>query len=335
MLVANLVELKTMPGMFGFEMFQQLSDLLDIPCNMKEVINEHLLSCHVLLDEGIPVGRFAIYKNDELKYMNKSAVCVGAYACIDDDFIASRLLTHAEEICAELGYEFMVGPMNGSTWNKYRFKTSNPADSFFLDVNNPVYYNKQFEEAGFSVIGNYFSNLDESLKYDDAQLDKFRNHYEDKGAIIRNIDLLNLEIELEKIAEFSNIAFANNFLFTPIAQSQFVQKYLQLGALMDAKFIWIVEDKNSEIQAVCFAIKDVTDLTGKTIIIKTIAARPGTPFKGIATFLCRNLIRFGKSLGYERIVHALILEDNLSLNASEKYGNSYCEYNLFGKSLKK
>jgi len=334
MLVANLVELKTMPGLFGFELFQQLSDLLDTPCNMKEVINAHLHSCHVLLDEGVPVGRFAIYKNEDLRYQNKPAVCIGAYACVDDEYVAAKLLENATTQCKDLGYNFMIGPMNGSTWNQYRFKTSNPSDSFFLDVNNPSYYNQQFENAGFNTVSKYFSNLDESLSYDEGQLDKFKSYYEDKGAIIRNIDLKSLELELTRIADFCNIAFANNFLFTPIDKKVFVEKYLQLGALMDSRFVWIVEDDKKEIQAVCFSIKDVTDKSGKTIIIKTVAVRPNSPFKGVGTYLCRNVMRFASSIGYNRIVHALIIENNISLNASEKYSNSFCEYELYGKSLK-
>ena len=334
MLVANLVQLKTMPGMFGFQLFQQLSDLLDVPCNMKEVINEHLLSCHVLIDEGVPVGRFAIYKNDDLKYKSRNAVSIGAYACVNDDFVASKLLTLAFNICKEIGYDYVIGPMNGSTWNQYRFKTSKSEDSFFLDVHNPDYYNKQFQQAGFLPIAQYFSNLDEGLNYDAVQLDKFDSYYREKGAVIRNIDLSNLEEELVAIADFSNLAFANNFLFTPIERQLFVNKYLQLGALMDSRFIWIVEDQGKSIHAVCFAIKDVTDPTGKTIIIKTVAVRPHSPFKGIGTYLCRNLMRFADAMGFERIIHALIIENNVSLNASEKYSRSFCKYTLYGKSLK-
>ena len=334
MLVSNLVKLKTMPGMFGFNLFQQLSDLLDTPCNMMELINEHLYSCHVLLDEGVPVGRFAIYKNDALRYENKSAICIGAYACIDDEFVSDKLLKLAVEICKDLGYDQVIGPMNGSTWYKYRLKTSEESNSFFLDINNPHYYNKQFETAGFSSIGQYFSNLDDSLEYNGNQLKKFKTYYEDRGALIGNINMATLEDELLQIADFCNDAFANNFLFTPIDKKLFSSKYLSLGALMDPRLIWVVKDQASVIHAICFAIKDVTDKTGKTLIIKTIGTRQGSPFKGIATYLCRNLIKVAKGLGYDKIVHALMFKDNLSLNASEKYGSSFCEYALYGKSLK-
>ena len=334
MLTTNLVQLKTMPGMFGFELFQQLAELLETPCNMKEVINEHLVSCQVLLDEGLPVGRFAIYENKKLRYQNKPAICIGAYACIDDDFVANKLLEHAVEICKELGYQQVIGPMHGSTWNRYRFKTSHKKNSFFLDVNNLGYYDKQFEKAGFSKIGKYLSNLDDQLKCDANQLEKFKKHYEKKGAMIRNINMSDLKNELGRLADFCNLAFANNFLFTPIERKAFVKKYMALGALMDSRFIWIVEDEGKEIQAVCFAIRDVTDTLGETIIIKTIGVRPGTRFRGIATYLCRNLIQFSRQLGYKRIIHALIFEDNISLNASEKYGHTFCEYALYGKTIK-
>ncbi len=334
MLVANLVHLKTMPGMFGFELFQQVSELLDVPCNLKEVINEHLLSCHVLLQDSIPVGRFAIYKNDLLRFQGESAICIGAYECIDDDFVAAELLTSAVDLCKDLGAKNIIGPMHGSTWNRYRFKTSNKDNSFFLDVNNPEYYNKQFLQSGFSEIGQYCSNLDADLKCDSEQLASFKLHFEKKGAIVRNIDMNNLEQELYSIADFCNHAFANNFLFSPIKPKLFVSKYMALGALMDPKFIWIVEDDKAEIHSVCFVVKDVTDPTGKTLIIKTVATKIGSPFRGISTYLCRSLIQLAKNLGYERIVHALIKVDNLSMQASAKFGNTYCKYSLYGKSLK-
>ena len=322
-----------MPGQANYSMFEKLPELLGLNDSLEGVSNEYLHSCHVMVRDNFPVGRFAIYRNDDLLYKGMKAICIGAYHCIDDDFLAKKLLNYASNICKDLGYEFIIGPMNGSTWNKYRFADKESINSFFLDVQNPAYYNRQFGLLGFETIAKYFSNLDDDLNFDKESLISFEKYFAKRGANIRNISLVDFENELVRIADFSNLAFSENFLFTPIDREKFVQQYLKLRQIMNPKFIWIVEDSNKEIQSIFFAINDITDKEGKTLIIKSIAVRKNSPYKGIATYLARRLNQIASEMGYEKIIHALMIKDNLSMNASKKFGHELRSYSLYGKQL--
>ncbi len=335
--MSQLIVIKTNPGLFGFSYFSELPSLI-YGQDKKDIhfteSNPHLQACYVLLDGEIPVGRFAIYNNTELLFGKKKALCIGSYECVDDQDTANYLLEYAKKICVEAGYNFVIGPMNGSTWESYRFSLENKEDSFFMDLNQHCYYNEQFLKTGFGKIAEYRSNVDEDLKYDLQQLDRFEVYYKSKGASFRHLDLDNVDVELFRIAEFCNLAFANNFLFTSIEPMQFVKKYIAIAGLFDPELIWIVENNVGKIQAILFAIPDHNDPSGNTLVLKTMASLPGTSFKGVTTYLARKTNQLAKAKGYQKIIHALFIKDNFSQKASLKYATGcHKDYALYGINL--
>jgi len=319
----------------AYTLFEQLQEKLGLGKKMEVVENKYLHSCHLLMDGNEAVGRFALYVNEQLSYQGHTVICIGAYACVNNDAVAAELLNVAITKSEALGYHYIIGPMNGSTWNDYRFAKGEVDRSFFLDVTNPSYYNNQFVFAGFRSIAEYCSGEDNSLRSSKEQLDRFQQHYTKQGVKIRNIDLDNLQEELYKIADFANKAFADNFLFTPMCRIQFVQKYTLLQAFMNPEFILIAEDQEGNMQAILFAIEDISNSERKTLIIKTMACKLDTTFRGIATYLGRRLVQIAYEKGYERIIHALMHKSNLSLNASNNFGSTFREYVLYGKKLTK
>ena len=333
----KLIFVKTNPGNFGFSFFKELPKSIygaDHRDSSFDENNPYLESCYVLINGDVAVGRFAIYINPELHYKGQVAVCIGSYECIDDLDIAKELLQHAKEVCVERGYNYAIGPMNGSTWNSYRFSLESKNDPFFMDLNQHCYYNEQFLKTGFGKIADYRSNIVEDLKYDEEQLNKFESYYKSKGAIFRHLDTDNTEEELYKVATFCNKAFAHNFLFTPIEPSTFVKKYMQVASQFDNDLIWIIENQEGEMEALFFAIPDFNDTTGKTLIVKTIACLPNSKFKGITTYLVRKTNQLAKAKGYQKIIHALFIKDNLSQKASAKLTAAcYKKYALYGIKL--
>jgi len=335
--MSQLVVIKTNPGLFGFSCFFELPFLI-YGQEKKDIHfdegNPYLRACYVLLQGEVPVGRFALYNNTDLHFAENKALCIGAYECIDDLGISTYLLEYAKKVCVEAGYNYAIGPMNGSTWDNYRFSLENKKDPFFMDLNQHCYYNEQFLKTGFGKIAEYRSNIDEDLKYDSTQLDKFETYYKSKGARFRHLDVSNVEVELFRIAEFCNLAFANNFLFTPIKPMQFVKKYIKMAAVFDSELIWIVENSVGKIQAILFAIPDYNDQSGNTLVLKTMASLPNTSFKGVTTYLARKTNQLAKAKGYQKIIHALFIKDNFSQKASLKYATGcHKDYALYGINL--
>lgn len=331
--------IKTLPGKQYFDLFENLPTGLYNKESFRfksghDPVHTHLEGCYVLLKNKEPLGRFAFYENPELKYKNKPAACIGSYECIADKHLSEELLLYAIKLAATKGYKWLIGPMEGSTWNSYRFSNHNRQPNFFMEPYHHNYYNEHFINAGFETIAEYFSNIDQTLDYDKEKLDQFEQYYLSKGAVFRNLNMDDLENDLRKIALFSIEAFSNNFLYTPITTDNFVSKYKKLRQLFDPHLVWIVEDTEGEMQALIFSIKDHFDVSNETLIIKSMARKISSSYRGIGRYLAEKIIQIAKESGYKKVIHALMIKDNASLRISEKYTRQdYKSYTLYGAKL--
>ncbi len=297
-------------------------------------VSTHLEGCYLLLGDNGPVGRFAFYENPELKYKNEIAACIGSYECVEDQEISGKLIQYARRLAKRKGYVWLIGPMEGSTWNNYRFSKHNVHNNFFMEPYHHIYYNQQFKNAGFQVIANYCSNRDQTLDYDGEKLYEFEKHYLNQGAVFRNLNMADLKNDLRKIARFSLDGFAENFLYTPISVKDFVAKYEKLEHFFDPNLVWIVENSAGEMQAFIFSIKDYMDPLNETMIIKSVVRRQSSPFRGIGNYLIGKISQIAKEIGYKKVVHAFMIDDNTSLHISKKYTEAeYKSYALYGLRL--
>lgn len=331
--------IKTLPGDAQYDLFEQLPAKLYDAASLRfklgnDPVSTHLEDCYLMLKDNEPVGRFAFYENPELKHENEVAACIGSYECIEDQKTSEKLIQHARQIAKNKGYAWLIGPMEGSTWNNYRFSKHNQHHNFFMEPYHHIYYNQQFQNAGFVEIADYYSNRDQTLDCDNEKLNKFEKYYLDKGAVFRNLNMNDFKSDLEKIARFSLDGFSNNFLYTPISVEEFVGKYEKLEHFFDPNLVWIVENQEGEMQAFIFAIKDHMDPTNETLIIKSMARKQSTPFRGVGSYLAGKVNRMAKELGFKRVIHALMIRDNASMRISEKYaGDEYKSYALYGLKL--
>lgn len=294
-------------------------------------VKHHLEGCYILKKEDSVLGRFAIYNNADLKHEGVKACTIGSFECVNDQDIANELLNRAVDIGKKMGFKYLIGPMEGSTWFNYRFSDNNNHPNFFMEPYHHDYYSDLFKGYGFESIGEFVSNLDTNVDYDQKKIDQFEEKYSDLGATFRHLNTDDLANELRKIGEFCNDAFQRNFLFTPIDVELFVEKYLKIEDYFNPELIWIVEDSDGAIHSIFFPIKDCTDPTGKTLIIKTMARKRYSPFSGIVRYMGELTLKTAKENGFERVVHAFILNDNFAKRISQSYsGQEYKSYHLYG-----
>ena len=72
-----------------------------------------------------------------------------------------------DELFEELkkdGIELIIGPLNGTTWNTYRYvtKTGN-RKPFLMEPWNEGYYVELFQKTGFNPLANYISTIMENM----------------------------------------------------------------------------------------------------------------------------------------------------------------------------
>ena len=180
------------------------NDNMEAPSDIKKFLTgTHTLSKYFTLDKFLiydnnkPVGRFAItvYPDDDTAY-------IGFYECFDDDNTAKFLFEEAEAFCRKKGYKKIVGPVDGSFWQKYRLKINMfDLPPYTGEPYNKPYYYKQFTDNGFNVCEHYTSNrfhaIDESYtneKYKDRYKEFLKNGYRIESPTQDNFDSIVDEV---------------------------------------------------------------------------------------------------------------------------------------------
>ena len=270
---------------------------------------------------------------------------IGHYSAETAD-AGTRLLIDA---CAQLeahGCTIAVGPMDGNTWRSYRLVIERGSEPpFFLEPDTPDAWVSHFTAAGFDTIATYSSALARDLTQRDPRLDALAERLAARNIVIRPLDLAHAEDDLRRVFALSLIAFKENFLYTPLDEAEFMEQNRRLLPFVRPELVLLAEhhdeahrgEGHHELVAFLFAVPDVLQQkrgqTPDTIIIKTVAVKPGLGHAGLGSLLVAEAQRRAAALGYTRAVHALMHESNVSRNISRRYAETIRRYALFAKRL--
>ena len=298
--------------------------------NQKDSIQfDYVHKCLVLLKDEQAIGRVIIYYNPELRYNNLKSVCIGNYECEDNELSSKHLLDKAIEECKSLNAEYIIGPMNGSTWFDYRFRLDDTIANFTTETYHFPYYITQFEKYGFLPIASYISAKDNQLNTENETVFKRKAYFKEQGVVIRNIEIENFETEMKQIFDFCIKAFKNNFLFTNISFNDFYNKYEPIKHLFNPEHILIAED-NEGIAGILFCINNFNNKDNKELIVKTLAAKEGIRYAGLGKVLLYEVMANIKQ-SYNSIIHAFIIEGGTSENVSKNLSGEIIQrYALYG-----
>lgn len=249
----------------------------------------------------------------------------------------ARLLDAA---CAHLGRQgcsTAFGPMDGNTWRRYRLITERgEAPRFFLEPENPPHLPGCFAAAGFSVAATYCSSVQEGLGFDESVLPALERRAAAGGVRIRALDMRNARADLAAMHAIALGAFERSFLFSPISRERFIAAYSRLLSCVQPELVLIAQRRGEPV-AFAFGIPDALEAARgaprATVILKTVAARPGLINGGIAHLLVAAGAQAAARLGYRRAVHALMHESNSSFRWSARHGRVFRRYALFGRKL--
>jgi hypothetical protein len=285
----------------------------------------------VVVENGIPKARLAIYFNPDLHYDGKFSACFGKYECVNEDEVSKLILNHTLGYCKENGAEFVIGPMNGSTWEDYRFSLNHDFPNFFLEPYHHLYYNEQFAGFGFKPIANYHSLKDTTLEFKIPGIHELKTKFESKGVTFRNVDLINFQEDLTAIFELNEIAFQSNFLYTPIDKLDFFNKYLGAKNFIDPEFMILAFDRSKKLIAYYFCVEDYYCKSDKCLIFKSIARNPDKEWKKLGQVIGLQMYDKARAKGFHSIIHAFMYDNGTSSPISEKFSdNRFKKYRLYG-----
>ncbi|MGI8583239.1 MAG: hypothetical protein ACR2KX_13635 [Chitinophagaceae bacterium] len=331
--------IQTKPGDDSFHLFENfLKEIYpadSIRFKLPDTINiNYLHACFVLIIDNKVCARAALYNNPHLNYQDKKTWCIGNYESVNDENISSKLIKYFSSEAKKNGAEFLIGPMNGSTWDNYRFSVHHRHPNFFLEPYHHLYYNEHFLNAGFKIIAKYFSSIDTSLKYDNTEVITREKELKNSGVTFRDIRLDEYEKELEKLFEFNATAFKTNFLYTPLNKAEFIKKYAETKKIIDPYFVLLAEDRNKNLIGYFFCINDVFNTKEKSLIIKTIARHPDKKWIGLGHVIGNMIYRRAVEKKYTSVIHAFMYEQGTSTTISKNFfGDIYKNYVLYGKEI--
>ncbi len=335
-----MIEIKqTTPGDYNFHLFENFPTEIysadSIRFKVPETITrQYLHACFILMNDNKVCARAVLYDNPHLNYQNKKTFCIGNYESVTNENISSELFSQLILEAKKSGAAFLIGPMNGSTWDNYRYSAHHNHPNFFPEPYHHLYYNNHFLNAGFTIIAKYFSSIDTTLQFNDKDIIAREMELKNAGVTFRNINLNKYENELEKLFEFNSAAFKTNFLYTPLDKEEFINKYAETKNIIDPDFFILAEDENNKLLGYFFCINDFFNTQQKSLVIKTIARHPDKRWKGLGHVIGNMIYRKAVEKKYASVIHAFMNEQGTSTTISKNfYGDIYKNYVLYGKEI--
>ena len=255
----------------------------------------------------------------------------------DSAAAAAEILGAAEAALRQHGCTRAVGPMDGSTWRAYRWVTEPGREPpFQLEPNQPATWPKWWQETGYTALAEYYSTATDDLTIRDQRLDAVARRMKAARVTIRPLNPTAFEAELGRIYDVSVVSFQDAFLYTPLPLPDFVAQYRAVQERVRPEIVLLAEQGDRPV-GYFFALPDYAQAQRgekvNSIIVKTLAVRPGRTWAGLGALLLGEVHAAAYSLGYTRAIHALMHETNTSRALSAHYARTILRYTLFSKPL--
>lgn len=270
-------------------------------------------------------GASAVLHRDAPRWETMHTACVGDFHCADAAS-GTRLLEEIAAMLATEGFDAVIGPMDGDTWHRYRVVSeSDGSPPYLLEPVSDPGSHQAFLGAGFSPISHYLSArglLKDAIAPEEPHV---------PGITITRWDGTRSEALFDRLFESSTGAFARNYFFKPITKEAFLALYEPVIPLIDPRHVLFARDPSGNLVGFLFGIPDrLEGPQPKTVILKTYAS--GLP--GVGHLLADTFHREALALGYTHVIHALMHENNVSLQRSKRYGaHVFRRYALMGRRL--
>jgi len=273
-----------------------------------------------------------IYQNTDLSLEGKQCLCIGNIRCETINQF-QRLLDRVVGFSRAKNIDTIIGPMDGSTWNKYRCRLDDSKPLFIGDVEISYALGQFFEQAGFDLIKTYISSYADSIALKTERAKRFQNRFESRGVTYHKLSDLPLEKTLQKIGAFVNERFKDNFLFSPIELDAFVSKMKHIIQFTGSD-LTLVAMRDEAIVGFVFGYEQQISPDEKALVIKTLARDADFQYAGLGSVMVNILIESAMQNGCTSAIHALMAEDNQSVNVSKHFaGKVLSRYGLYALSI--
>ncbi len=286
------------------------------------------------LRNDVPVARVSLHTVADLVGAPGVSGLIGHYEAVDLE-AGVRIIREASRLLMERGAARVLGPMNGSTWARYRFAvprevTDPPADMgdwFAGEPCNPPSYPDHWEAAGagMSIVSEYESRSEPLAAVSETPSGVHR---------IRPIDTTAFDKELETLHAVSLDAFDENYLYSPISFDVFAQMYAPFRTRLDPEFVLLAGDADGKVIGFIFSYADPLSLRDgrpTRLIVKTLAVAKAGRDRRVSSALLDRVRRLAYERGFVEVISALMRSDNVTRGMAERRSSRlFRRYRLYG-----
>ncbi len=309
-------------------------------------------------ENGQVVGRATAHINHRHnEHAGEKAGFFGFFECVDDQAVASALMTAAEDALRDRGMKVIRGPFNFSTNEECGFLVQgfDRLPAMMMPYTKP-YYPDFMTRLGYS-------RAKDLLAYEYAYQGSIPDYLvrlrrrirERKQIVIRSINMRRFEEDLAEIFRIYNAAWSKNWGFIPVTEDEFRYTARELKPIVDPSVVLIAEKEG---QPVAFSVS-LPDynlllkkmhgrlfpfgflhlLFGRKTIgrVRTLLLGVAAEYRlsGIEVLLIHETFEKGLSRGYRTGEMSWILEDNVLMRRPlERMGAQIGKvYRIYEKAL--
>lgn len=283
-----------------------------------------------------PMARLATYLREGLTDAPGTSGLIGHYAA-RDTAAGTALLQHAIAQLRTHGATRVLGPINGSTWQRYRFALTSPPGEpveppFLGEPVNPPAYPAHFTAAGFRQVAAYESRISDDISTANPRAVAGEATIAARGITVAPVDLARFDDELRDLHALSLRAFADNRFYSPIDATAFDALYRPMRELIDPDLVLLARGAEGQLVGYVFAYVDPVGLRdGRPyrLVVKTLATDPAWQGLGIGAVLVERLHAAARRKGLGAVVHALMHATNNSVKISAHTARVFRRYALY------
>lgn len=309
----------------------------------------------IALQEGVPRARAALLTCEGLTGAPGVTGMIAHFGATGPEAreAAIAVLREGTRRLLDGGADRVVGPMDGSTWDRYRLALSPPDGApepppFLTEPVNPPEWPVWFEEAGFRPVERYLSRLVplDALEERARGLDE---RLAEAGIGIVALDRSRFDAALDEIHALSLAAFAENPYYAPIGREVFRAMYEPVRQFLVPDLVLLAR-RGDELVGFVFGFPDLLDPAAREgtpggpggaggpgsrgrptrVVAKSMAVAPDARGSGLGSLLLHEFNRRAAAAGFSAVIHALMHVENASHRISRRGGDVYREYALYG-----
>ncbi len=288
----------------------------------------------VLHDGGKPIARATAFINPR---MQDQPVPTGVFGSLDFGAAFAEREAELRELAgrafawlASQGMQRVRGPIDFSTWNRYRCVTQDWGYPPILGENayEPRY--ARFFEGLLKPAGTYCSNLITDIEGGKkvAKYIRMEEAAERWGVQVEEIPLAEVEKHLPMFYELASRIFPLDWAFTPIGPEEFAEMMVPVARQAPDFRLMIARDPQGAPIGLVYGYLNPTS-PKKTGVIKSMGVVPEYQGRKVAYLLTYRYHTAQLERGYVNFLHAMIKEDNLSRIMSMHFATKvrgYCIY---------